>query len=94
MTRSNRKPTRRFSVGDRIIHKSNPFSTVQGSRRVKHGVVVDITYKVNARGAKHPYIVVKFDNSSRHETFMATRIEREANKKAMLANAVESVNVF
>ena len=94
MTRSDRKPTRRFSVGDRIIHKSNPFGTVQGSRRVRHGVVVDITYKVNARGAKHPYITVKFDNSERQETFMATRIEHEVNKERMLANAVESVNVF
>lgn len=94
MPESTRRTKKIYNIGDRVIHKSNPFSTVAGSRRVRHGVVVDITYKVNARGAKHPYIVVKFDNSSRHETFMATRIEHEANKEAMLADAVESVNVF
>ena len=94
MPESTRRSKKIYNIGDRVIHKSNPFSTVQGSRRVRHGVVVDITYKVNARGAKHPYITVKFDNSARQETFMATRIEHEVNKEAMLADAVESVNVF
>jgi hypothetical protein len=94
MPESTRRTKKIYNIGDRVIHKSNPFSTVAGSRRVRHGVVVDIIYKVNARGAKHPYITVKFDNSARHETFMATRIEHEVNKEAMLADAVESVNVF
>ena len=94
MPESTRRTKKVYNIGDRVIHKSNPFSTVAGSRRVRHGVVVDITYKVNARGAKHPYITVKFDNSAREETFMVTRIEHEVNKEAMLADAVESVNVF
>ena len=94
MPETTRRAKKIYNIGDRVIHKSNPFSTVVDSRRVRHGVVVDITYKVNARGAKHPYITAKFDNSERQETFMATRIEHEVNKERMLANAVESVNVF
>ena len=93
MPESHRGRKNTFAIGDRVIHKSNPFSTVQGQRRLRHGVVVDITYKTNARGAKHPYITVKFDNSERQETFMSSRIEHEANKAKVLADAVESVYV-
>ena len=61
---------------------------------VKRGVVVGITYKTNARKAKHPYITVKFDNSERTEDFMQSRIEHEADYDRMLADTIESVNVF
>jgi len=88
-----RKPVR-FQVGDRIIHKTNPFSNngVPPNRKIRHGEVVDIIYKVNARGAKHPYVVVLFDGSTRTETYMTSRIEHEHSKEAMLSDAVESVN--
>ena len=86
---------RSFEVGDRIVHKKNPFSTATGitsNKKARHGVVVDIVYKINARGAKHPYVVVRFDDSSRTETYMASRIEHESDKEAMLNDIVESVN--
>jgi hypothetical protein len=84
----------RFKIGDRIIHKTNPFSngTNPSNRKVRHGVVKDIVYKINARGAKHPYITVQFDGSTRTETYLSSRIELEENKDAMLNSAVESVN--
>lgn len=84
----------RFKIGDRIIHKANPFSNniAPSTRKVRHGVVKDIVYKVNARGSKHPYIIVQFDGSTRTETYIASRIELETNKDSMLNSAVESVN--
>ena len=64
----------KYEVGDRVIHKSNPFS---GHRRERHGAVVKVIYKTNTRGARFPWFEIKFDNSDRTETFMASRIAPE-----------------
>jgi len=93
MPESFRKKKNTFAIGDRVIRKAGPFGGPPNAKRILHGEVVDITYKVNARGAKHPYITVKFDHSQRLETFMASRIEHEANKEKHLADAIESVYV-
>jgi hypothetical protein len=91
-----RKPLR-FAVGDRVIRKFNPFSVTGNAPKtmpVKRGVVVAITYKTNIRKASHPYVTVKFDGSERTEDFMQSRIEHEADYDRMLADTIESVNVF
>ena len=67
-------PTPKYKVGDRVIHKSNPFS---GHRRERHGSVVNVIHKTNARGARFPWFEIKFDGSERTETFMASRIAPE-----------------
>ena len=68
-------PKSKYQVGDRVIHKSNPFS---GHRRERHGAVVKVIYKKNARGARFPWFEIKFDNSDRTETFMGSRIAPES----------------
>ena len=67
-------PKPKYEVGDRVIHKSNPFS---GHRRERHGSVVKVIYKKNTKGAWFPWFEIKFDNSDRTETFMASRIALE-----------------
>lgn len=92
MPASNRPP---FQVGDRIVHKLNPFSTATGissNKKARHGVVLEVIYKVNKRGAKHPHVVVQFDDSTRKETYPTNRITHEAKEQAMLESSVESVN--
>lgn len=64
----------KYEVGDRVIHKSNPFS---GLRRERHGSVVNVVYKKNAKGARFPWFEIKFDGSDRVEAFMASRISPE-----------------
>lgn len=84
-----------FQVGDRVVHKLNPFSTATGipsNKKARHGVVVEVIYKVNKRGAKHPYVVVQFDNSTQKETYSANRVTHETEKQAMLESSVESIN--
>ena len=67
-------PKSKYNVGDRVIHKSNPFS---GHRRERHGEIVKIIYKKNSRGSRFPWFEIKFDCSDRTETFMASRIAPE-----------------
>jgi hypothetical protein len=64
----------KYAVGDRVIHKSNPFS---GHCRERHGVITEIIYKKNTRGARFPWFEIKFDSSERTELFMASRIALE-----------------
>ena len=87
----------RFAVGDRVIRKLSPFSNTGNAPKtmpVKRGVVVDITYKINARKAKHPYITVKFDGSERTEEFTQARLEHEKDYERMITDTIESICVF
>jgi len=75
------KPTPRFQVGDRVIHKPSPFGQPKDATRSKHraGVVMAVSYKKNKRGATQPWFTIKFDNSERMEQFMSARIAPEEN---------------
>jgi len=84
----------RFKPGDRVIHKSNPFSAREGHHRIRHGKVTRIIYKVNKRGARHPYVEMRMDESGRLEVYMASRVEFESNKQQLLDGYVESAGLY
>ena len=79
--------------GHHLVRRAKPGADLV-RHAVKRGVVVAITYKTNIRKASHPYVTVKFDGSERTEDFMQSRIEHEADYDRMLADTIESVNVF
>jgi len=84
----------RFKVGDRVIHKSNPFSTREGHHRIRHGRVTRTFYKTNKRGAKQPCVEIMMDETGRREEYMACRVEFEINKQQVLDNYVESAGLY
>tara|TARA_Y100001972_G_C7604541_1_gene302972 strand:- start:534 stop:872 length:339 start_codon:yes stop_codon:yes gene_type:complete len=88
------QPIVRFKPGDRVIHKSNPFSAREGHHRIRHGKVTRIIYKVNKRGARHPYVEMKMDESGHLEVYMASRVEFESNKQQLLDSYVESAGLY
>jgi hypothetical protein len=65
----------RFKVGDRVVHKSNQFDTLNTQRHRRSGIVTDIIYRINKRGASTPFVEVEFDQSSCKEIFMAARLD-------------------
>jgi len=86
--------TLRFKEGDRVIHCSNTgFTGGDMQQRVRHGRVERIFYKVNKRGAKHPYVEVLMDNTGHREQYMASRLELESDKEQVLAKHVESSQI-
>ena len=64
-----------FSIGDRVVHRTIFFK--DGQTHQRKGQVTDIIYKHDKAGAKFPYYKVKWDTSSREETYLGMRLKAQ-----------------
>tara|TARA_Y100000401_G_scaffold117545_1_gene126996 strand:- start:285 stop:572 length:288 start_codon:yes stop_codon:yes gene_type:complete len=95
MTR--RKSQSKFNVGDRVMHKSTDISGFKSPLppRTKLGVIQQIEYKSNARGALMPWLKIKWDSSYHSEWHMTMRVVLAPDQEtvdAVVQNKQEKIN--
>jgi hypothetical protein len=94
---ASKKAQLKFNVGDRVLHKPAVLAASQSALppRTKLGVIEEIQYKSNRRGASIPWLKIKWDSSCFSEWHMTMRIALAPNQEtidAVVQNEREKIN--